>query len=310
MNRERESGGDNRARHRFVQLTTVCTFLLLIAGGLVTSNEAGLAVPDWPLSYGTWLPPMVGNIVYEHGHRMVAAFVGLLTVILAAWLWLREPRRWVRRLGGAALAAVITQGLLGGLTVLFLLPRPVSIAHASLAQMFFCLMVSLAVVTGPGWRPDHPKTEDTSKPTLVDLAAVTTLAIFVQLILGAAYRHSALGIIPHLVGAAVVAVLVVRSVSRVWQCRARPAQLRRSAWLLGVLLALQLFLGLGAYVTRLAAADASQPPTDMVVLTVAHLAAGGLLLATSVALTLYAHRLLVRPGQALSLAAAGEEAAA
>src|SRR3990170_5700069 len=115
MNREQESEEYNRGRHRFVQVTAACTFLLLIAGGLVTSNDAGLAVPDWPLSYGTWLPPMVGNIVYEHGHRMVAAFVGLLTVTVAVWLWLREPRRWVRRLGLAALAALIAQGLLGGI---------------------------------------------------------------------------------------------------------------------------------------------------------------------------------------------------
>ena len=310
MNREQESEEYSRGRHRFVQVTAACTFLLLVAGGLVTSNDAGLAVPDWPLSYGTWLPPMVGNIVYEHGHRMVAAFVGLLTVIVAVWLWLREPRRWVRRLGLAALAAVIAQGLLGGITVLFLLPRPVSIAHASLAQIFFCLMVSLAVVTGPGWRTEAVRTDDTGKPPLVDLASVTTLVIFVQLILGAAYRHSALDVLPHLVGAVVVTILVIRAVRRIRQRHTRQTPLRRAAWLLAGLLTLQLFLGLGAYLTQLAAAKTSQPPTDMVALTVAHLAVGALLLATSVALTLHAHRLLARPGEAVSLSAAGEEAAA
>jgi len=310
MNRPRRREEYERLRHRFIQATAVCTFVLLIAGGLVTSNDAGLAVPDWPLSYGTWMPPMVGNIVYEHGHRLVAAFVGLLTVIVAVWLWLREPRRWVRRLGLAALAAVIAQGVLGGLTVLFLLPRPVSIAHASLAQIFFCLMVSLAFVTGPGWRPDRPKTEDTGEPPLVDLAAVTTLAIFAQLILGAAYRHSALGVLPHLVGAAAVTILVIRTVKRVRLRHAAQDTLRRAAWLLASLLTLQLVLGVAAYLARLAAADASQPVPTMVVLTVAHLAAGALLLATGVTLTIHSHRLLARPTPAPSLRTAGKEVTA
>src|SRR6202166_872841 len=108
--------------HRFAVFTACCTFLLLIAGALVTSNDAGLSVPDWPLSYGSLTPPMVGGIFYEHGHRVIASFVGLLSIVLAVWLWRVEPRRWVRRLGWAALGAVVAQGLLSGLTVLFFLP--------------------------------------------------------------------------------------------------------------------------------------------------------------------------------------------
>ena len=99
--------------HRFAVFTAASTFCLIIAGALVTSRDAGLSVPDWPLSYGQWMPPMVGGIFYEHGHRMIASFVGLLTVILAVWLWVAESRRWVRNVGFAALAAVIAQGLLG-----------------------------------------------------------------------------------------------------------------------------------------------------------------------------------------------------
>ncbi len=115
---------------------------LLIAGALVTSNDAGLSVPDWPLSYGSLLPPMVGGIFYEHGHRMIASFVGLLSIVLAVWLWRVESRRlgerWLRWLGVAALGAVVAQGMLGGITVLFFLPPAVSSAHATLAQLFFC----------------------------------------------------------------------------------------------------------------------------------------------------------------------------
>src|SRR5262245_1468624 len=130
--------------HRFVLFTAVCTFLLIIAGALVTGNEAGLAVPDWPLSYGSLMPPMVGNIRYEHGHRMVATFVGFLTTVLAVWLWRQESRKTVRNLGFIALGAVVAQGLLGGLTVLFFLPTLISVSHACLAQAFFCIMVSLS----------------------------------------------------------------------------------------------------------------------------------------------------------------------
>src|SRR5829696_7564454 len=122
--------------HRFAVLLAVCTLLLVIAGASVTSNQAGLSVPDWPLSYGQVMPEMEGGVFYEHGHRMIASFVGFLTVILAIWLWRSEPRPWLRRLGLIALAAVIVQGVLGGMTVLFMLPKAVSISHACLAQLF------------------------------------------------------------------------------------------------------------------------------------------------------------------------------
>src|SRR5262245_7025715 len=98
----------DRWRHRFAVLTACATLALIFIGGLVTSHEAGLSVPDWPLSYGMVFPPMVGNIFYEHGHRMAATVVGFFTLVLAVWTALREPRRGVRRLGWVALAAVIT----------------------------------------------------------------------------------------------------------------------------------------------------------------------------------------------------------
>lgn len=289
--------------------TAVATFLLIIAGALVTSNDAGLAVPDWPLSYGTWMPPMVGNIVYEHGHRMVATFVGLLTIVLAVLLWLTEPRRWVCRLGLAVLGAVVAQGVLGGITVLFLLPRPVSIGHAALAQLFFCLTVSVALFTGPGWKREQAKVEDTGTPSLQHLGVATTLAIFAQLILGAAFRHNAAGIIPHLVGAAVVVFFVTWTVKRAWGQYPRLARLRRPALALAVLLGIQLLLGAGAYLMRANSEGASQPLLGLVVLTVAHVAVGALTLAASVVLLLESHHCLVRPGRAPALATTTEKAA-
>src|SRR5439155_13967204 len=121
------------------------------AGAVVTSTDAGLAAPDWPLSYGKVFPKMVGNLRWEHGHRLIASSVGMLTLIGTIWLLLREPRRWVRRVGLLALAAVAAQGILGGMTVIFMLPPSVSVSHACLAQIFFCTMISLVLFTSPKW---------------------------------------------------------------------------------------------------------------------------------------------------------------
>ncbi len=185
---------DNPWLHRFAVLTAGATLFLIVAGGLVTSTGSGLAVPDWPLSYGMVFPPMVGGIFYEHGHRMVATFVGFLTTVLAVWLWRREERRWVRRLGLLALAAVALQGVLGGLTVLYLLPAPVSVAHACLAQTFFCLTVSIALFTSAEWRRRLPPLVDAGRPSLRGLCLATAAVIYAQLVLGAVMRHTESGL--------------------------------------------------------------------------------------------------------------------
>jgi cytochrome c oxidase assembly protein subunit 15 len=129
--------GFHRGLHRWSLLLAFCTLLLVVAGGLVTSRDAGLSVPDWPLSYGKLMPPMEGGILYEHGHRMVATTVGMFTIVSMVWLLRVERRKWLRVLGVVALVAVITQGVLGGLTVLYLLPWWISSSHATLAQLFF-----------------------------------------------------------------------------------------------------------------------------------------------------------------------------
>ncbi len=184
----------DRWLHRFSVFTAGATLFLIFAGGLVTSTGSGLAVPDWPLSYGMIFPPMVGGIFYEHGHRMVATFVGFLTTVLAIWLWKQERRRWLRYLGIVALAAVVLQGVLGGLTVLYLLPTPISVTHACLAQTFFCLTVGIALFTSPGWWKSPPPLAERGGVRLKRLAAMTTAVIYVQLILGALMRHTEAGL--------------------------------------------------------------------------------------------------------------------
>ncbi len=141
------------------------------------------------------LDQMVGGIFYEHSHRMIATFVGFLTVILALWLWRREDRLWVRVLGFTALGAVIIQGILGGLAVRFLLPTPISVSHATLAQTFFSLVVALALFTSSWWRSDQLHLRnDTPSPKLFTLALLTTGTVFIQLILGALMRHTQSGL--------------------------------------------------------------------------------------------------------------------
>ena len=292
------------ALHRYAVAVAVCTGLLIFAGGLVTSTGSGLAVPDWPLSYGQIMPPMVGNVRFEHGHRMVASTVGALTVILAIWLAKREPRAWVRRLGWTALGAVILQGLLGGLTVKMLLPAPVSVAHGTLGQTFFCLVSAIALFTSAGWtRPVTPREDAGSGPSLRTLALCTTGAVFVQLILGATMRHREAGlaipdfplafgkVIPpltngnvaihfaHRVWAVVVAALAFVTAWRTLRHHGEVREIARPARLLAALVFAQLALGATTIWTHKAAV-----PTTF------HVLNGALVLVTSLVLTLQVHR--------------------
>src|SRR5215468_4363002 len=174
-------------RHRFAVLLVLATLCLIFVGGLVTSTGSGLAVPDWPLSYGMLMPPMVGGVFYEHGHRMAATAVGFLTLVLAFWTQRVEERRSVRRLAWVALLLVVVQGVLGGLTVKFLLPTPVSVTHAAVAQTFFCLTIALAYVLSREWALAVPRAD----PEGVRPAALlATGVVFGQLLLGAVMRHT------------------------------------------------------------------------------------------------------------------------
>ena len=182
----------DRWRHRLAVATAAATLVLIFVGGLVTSTGSGLSVPDWPLSYGMLMPPMVGGVFYEHTHRMVASLVGLLTLVLAVWTARAEARPGVRRLAWAALAAVVAQGVLGGLTVVYLLPTPVSVAHACLAQTFFCIVIALAYSTSREWLAPPPPTIDESGVRGAALAAA--VVVYGQLVIGAVMRHIGAGL--------------------------------------------------------------------------------------------------------------------
>ncbi len=280
--------------HRFAIFTASVTLILIVAGALVTSNDAGLSVPDWPTSYGSIykIPHMVGGIKYEHTHRMIAEFVGLLTIILAVWTWRAEKRRWLRILGLAAIGTVIAQGILGGLTVLYLLPAPISSAHAAVAQTFFCIAVCIAVFTGRRWLQEHPRTElDTRRPTLFTLTLLSIFVLYVQLLLGAMFRHHGLSWWPHVVHAGVVAIVLSWTAVRAISVYSNVEAVKRPAVMMLSLMVAQLCFGFLAFITRVMwGQDAAQPELPMVIATVVHVAVGALLLATSVVLAIQVWR--------------------
>jgi heme a synthase len=305
--------------HRFSKFVAGCTVLLLLAGSLVTSTDSGLSVPDWPTTYG-WnmftFPPSkwVGGIFYEHGHRLIASGVGFLTIVLAGWIWLQESRRWMRWLGITALATVVAQGLLGGLTVLYFLPAPISTAHAALAEVFFCLTVAIALFTSPGWLDGYwtdARAANTGSRRSVAAATVlgpltlaTTVLIYFQILVGAAMRHLDAGLaipdfplafgglIPdhwdtkiavhfaHRTGAVLAALAVIATVGHVSYHHWRRRELMRPALLLFGLLGIQLMLGALTVMSRL-----QVWPTSV------HLVCGALVLATSLVLTLRSWRI-------------------
>ena len=284
----------NRRLHAFAVFTAGMTLLLIVAGALVTSNDAGLSVPDWPTTFGSIykMPHMVGGVKFEHGHRMVAEFVGLLTIILAIWTWRAERRRWLRILALAGLGTVIAQGILGGLTVLFYLPAPISSAHAALAQTFFCIAVCIAMSTGRRWVEELPRVEvDNRRPSLFTLTVLSIFVLYVQLILGAMFRHKGMSWWPHVVHAGVVAVVLTWTAIRALSLYSKIEAVRKPAIVVLSLLITQLGLGFAAFLTRVAwGKDNLQPELPMVISTVAHVAVGALLLAATVVLAIQVWR--------------------
>lgn len=294
-------------RHRWALLTAASTLALIFIGGLVTSTESGLSVPDWPLSYGMLMPPMVGNVRFEHGHRMAAATVGLLTLILAVWTAWTEPRGGVRALAWLALGTVITQGVIGGLTVIHFLPPGLSVTHACLAQTFFCLVIALSYATSREWLAASPSVSDAAG--LRGAAMLATGVVYLQLILGAVMRHIGAGlaitdfplafgrIVPplestgvavhfaHRVGALAVLATVLRLALR---CRrsGEPRFARLGAAAFGLVL-VQLGLGAATVLTSKAVLPAT-----------AHVAIGAAVLGSCWLLTLRAFRHLHPVGRA------------
>ena len=298
MRRDR-GGVENPWPHRLAVITAGATFLLILAGGLVTNTGAGLAVPDWPTTFGynMFLYPwskMVGGIFYEHSHRLIGSAVGLLTLALTLVLWTVEPRRWVRRLGSAALLAVIIQGVLGGLRVV-LLQDTLAIVHGALAQAFFGLTAALALFTSCEWKEEVRPLSGEGSGHLFWLAALTTGGIYLQLVVGALLTHLGARLDAHLLLATLIAILVPNLAARILTRHADRSGLVRPAIILCGLLVLQLLLGLGSYVHRFTSLELPLVSSLGLALPVSHRLTGGLMLITSLVVTLRVRRLLGSP---------------
>ena len=304
----------NQAHHRFAVFLAGATLVLIVLGAMVTSKDAGLSVPDWPTSFGSLykIPPLVGGVAYEHGHRMFAEFIGLLIIVMAVWTQRVEHRKWMKALGWIALGAVIGQGVLGGLTVLFGLPWYISTAHATLAQTIFCVVTAMALFTSKSWLQDAgPIEEDGLVPSTPMLTVLAAACVWVQLILGAAFRHTGIRLLPHIIGACVVTAMLSWTVVRVLTRYNRIPQLRRPAQLILAMLMVQLGLGFAAYVSRLVwMLNPPQPTFWIVVSTVAHVAGGAVVLATTVVLAIQSRRMIHAGGQERVMATTSRKAVA
>jgi len=260
-------------------LAALLTLVLMAAGALVTSTESALAIPDWPLAWGRLIPPLEGGIRYEFAHRILAATVTIVTATLAFRVQTDDARRWMRALAWSSFGTVMAQALLGGLLVKLVDPKILAVAHASLAQLCFGLTVAVALGTYPELLAQPAKVNRWAAPLAV-------AGLFVQIVLGAALRHHALGLASHIGNAALAVPLAMWAALGVLMHHMEEEKLRRPAVLLLCLVAAELFLGFGAYTARQATADYPQPMPAMVWATVAHVVAGALTFGAAVALAM------------------------
>ena len=273
--------------HRLACVTAGATVGLIVAGGLVTNTGAALAVPDWPTTFGRnpFLFPwsgMVGGVLVEHGHRLLGATIGMLTVLLAVALGFGDARRWVRGLGLVAVALVCVQGLIGGLRVV-LLRDTLALVHGCLAQLFFALLVGGAVVTGRGWQA--PSVVPAGARRLAPLGGLAAAVVYGQIVLGAFTTH-ATALWWHVAGAVVTTGLLVGVALAVLRSAREDPVLAWWARALKILLLAQLGLGFGAYLVRFTGLAVPGGQLTVVALPVLHRAVGALVLGSAVALAL------------------------
>lgn len=275
---------------RFAFMTVGATFLLLTIGGIVSSKGVGMAVPDWPTTFGEnmFLFPfskMVGGVFYEHSHRLMGSLVGFLTIGLTVLIWWKEERRWLKWLSVIALISVILQGIMGGLRVIEI-STSYAVAHGAFAHLFFALIVSITLFLTNFWREAGSDNLNEDQTALRKLSIYTSIVIYLQLILGAVYRHTGELLWLHLLFAFAVTILLFILTDSVSKKIGGIVFLKRVSILLGALIIFQLFTGMGAFMVKLFSPDRLQAPPMVVGMTLVHVLSGALLFASSVVLTL------------------------
>jgi len=289
--------------HKFAVFTVCWTILLFVAGALVTSNDAALSVIDWPKSHGSWVPPLSslqGGDFYEFSHRFVAGGLGIITLLLAVLLVLRERRVWLRWLGVIAVLGVVVQAILGGQVVMQLLHYWLPVIHACFAQIVFAAVLAIAVFTSKWWVSERPQLEDKGSPSIHFVATLNAVVVYLQVILGAGFRHKDIPIWPHAAGALVVLGTVTWTAVALRRRLGASRELGVARILLHAIFGIQFLLGLLAYWSRRTTAEAPQPMPVMVWLTVIHTVVGAILFAFSVLVVLMCYRLVPRGGEVAS----------
>ena len=295
--------------HKYALFVVCWTACLLTAGALVTSNDAALAVSDWPTSFGSFFPPLrllTGGALIEHTHRVIAAILGIWIIILAALLARYDERPWVKKLGYAAVAGVIFQGVLGGLTVLQLLHYWLPVIHACTAEIMFAILVSIAFFTSRWYTQDLPQYPDPTSPTVHSVVTFNVLVIFLQVLLGAGFRHHYMSYSPHVIWAMIVLLSVIWTAATLRRRFPNVVAISRARIYLHVLVGLQLVLGLGSLWARLTTADDPQPMPVMIAFTVAHTVVGAILFAASIVTVLICYRLVPRKREVIFATTKGE----
>jgi heme a synthase len=291
--------------HRFAVFTVCWTILLFVAGALVTSKEAALSVTDWPKSHGSWVPPLSslqGGDFYEFSHRLVAGGLGIFTLLLAVLLVLRERRVWLRWLGAMAVLGVVLQAILGGQVVIQLLHYWLPVMHACFAQFVFAAVLGIAVFTSKWWVSERPPLDDKGSPSIRFVAILNAVAIYLQVILGAGFRHKDIPIWPHAAGALVVLGTVTWTAVALRKRFGPSRELGVARILLHAIFGVQFLLGLLAYWSRLTTTDAPEPLPIVVWLTVVHTVVGAILFAFSILVVLMCYRLVPRGGEVAATA--------
>jgi heme A synthase len=296
----------NPGVHKFAVFTVCWTVLLFVAGALVTSKDAALSVTDWPKSHGTWIPALStlqGGDLFEFSHRAVAGCLGILTITLAVLLWVKEKRPWLRWFGLIAVFGVAVQAVLGGQVVIRLLHYWLPVIHACFAQIVFGAVLSIALFTSRWWVSERPRIEDSGTPSIHFVATLNAAVIYLQVILGAGFRHKEIPIWPHMAGALLVLGMVVWTAVLLRKRFGPSRELSTARIFLHAIFGTQLLLGFGAYWSRLTTADAPQPMPVMVSLTVIHTVVGAILFAFSILIVLLCYRLVPRGGEVADAAA-------
>jgi heme a synthase len=296
----------NPGVHKYSVFVVCWTILLFVAGALVTSKDAALSVTDWPTSHGVMVPPLSslqGGDLFEFSHRVFAGGLGVLTLVLAVVLWVKEKRPWLRKLGVIAVLGVVVQAILGGQVVIRLLHYWLPVIHACFAQIVFGAVLSIAVFTSKWWVSERPQLEDTGPPSIRTIVMLNAGVIYLQVILGAGFRHKDIPIWPHMGGALVVLGMVIWTAVALRKRFGVSPELSKARVLLHAIFGLQFLLGFGAYWSRLSTADAPQPMPVMVTLTVIHTVVGAILFAFSILIVLLCFRLVPRHGEVAATSA-------